>query len=300
MKAGSDKLLVPGFLMPGDTIGIVAPSSPFDMENFRRGVAVLEDMGFHVHAPEGLFKKSAYLAGSDSHRARMVNLLFSNAKIKGIVCARGGFGAMRILSLLNYEIIIKNPKFFIGFSDISAILSALYTRCGLITFHGPMVSSLGRATQRTKDALRSALLGDKKIEIRLKSGVTIQSGATRGPVIGGNLTTLVHLMGTPFMPSFKGHILFLEDRGEAAYRIDRMLTQMKMAGCFDGILGLALGYFNARNRMHEIFKIVAHVFTGLNIPILAGFDVGHGRTNLTLPLGLPAALDADAHVLQYS
>ena len=291
--------LVPARLKPGDTIGIVAPAGPFDTEKFYRGLEVLEAMGFRTSFSDDLFIKKGYLAGSDNHRAELVNRFFADKKIKAIVCARGGFGSLRILPLLDYEAIQKNPKIFVGFSDISALLSALYTKCGLVTFHGPMVTTLGNATQKTRDDLFLAFTTEKNLTIKPRQGLTIKPGKASGPVAGGNLTTLCHLIGTPFEPSFKGHILFLEDKGEASYRIDRLLTQMKIAGCLKGLTGLVLGSFEDCGPINEIFRIVQNTFKGDTIPILAGFDAGHGNSNSTIPMGLEATLDADKHLLLF-
>lgn len=280
--------LVPDRLSRGDTIGIIAPAGPFDRKKFDQGIAVLKAMGFRIVVPDELFKKKGYLAGPDIHRASLVNRCFSNSEIKAVICARGGFGSMRILPLLDYESIKKNPKIFVGFSDISALLSAFYTRCGMVTFHGPLVTTLGGASQKTKEALLSALSSGTRLEITPEMGITIRQGSVSGPVAGGNLTTLCHLVGTPFEPEFKGHILFLEDKGEAAYRIDRMLTQMKLSGCFDGLSGIALGCFEDCGETDELFGIVDSIFKEYNVPILAGFEAGHGKNNITIPMGIKA------------
>lgn len=294
------KLIIPHRLKPGDNIGIVAPASHFDMDKFNRGIAVLESMGFRTSIPDRLLNKKGYLAGSDSHRARLVNSYFADTTIKAIICARGGFGSIRILSLLDYESIKMNPKIFLGFSDVSALLSVLHSKCGLVTFHGPTVTTLGDADHKTKDTLLSILTSEKKPEIVVENGITIQSGSATGPVSGGNLTTLCHLLGTEFQPSFRGNILFLEDRGEEkSYRIDRMLTQMKLAGCFNGIEGLILGAFEDCGSNDDILKIVGNIFKGDTIPILAGLEVGHGKRNLPIPIGLKATLDADRKLLSF-
>jgi muramoyltetrapeptide carboxypeptidase len=291
--------LIPLRLKPGDTIGIVAPASPFDAGIFQRGIRTLESMGFRAYVPEGLYQKDGYLAGCDEHRAELVNRFFADRDIQAIVCAKGGFGSMRLLPLLDFESIAKNPKIFVGHSDISALLSALYTRCGLVTFHGPVVTTLADAPEETRQALIRALSTDQRLDIKAGNGITLRSGSAQGPVCGGNLTTLCHLVGTPFEPRFAGRILLLEDRGEAPYRIDRMLFQMKLAGCFEGIAGIVLGDFKDCGPMHEIFRIVTGLFKDDRIPILAGFDTGHGRQNLTIPLGIEAVLDADCQMLSF-
>lgn len=291
------KNLKPPRLKQGDTIGIVAPASHFDLEKFNKGIDLLESMGFNTSVPERLFNKKGYFAGSDLERAEMVNGYFADTNVKAIMCARGGYGSIRILSLLDYKTIQKNPKIFVGFSDVSALLSTLYLKCRLVTFHGPTVTTLGNSDNRTKDSLLSMITSGEKPEIAMESGITIQPGSASGPVLGGNLTTLCHLLGTRFQPDFKGCILFLEDRGEAAYRIDRMLSQMKLAGCFNGLAGFILGAFEDCGDTDDIIRIVGDIFKDDKIPILAGLEVGHGKRNLAIPTGLNATVNADQKLL---
>jgi len=290
-------LVKPPRLVPGDTIGVVAPAGPFEKEKFLQGVAVLESMGFRVAFDDEIFGKHGYLAGTDDQRAGRVNRLFADKSIKAIICARGGFGAMRTLALIDYEAVQSNPKIFIGYSDISALLSVLYKRCGLVTFHGPMISTLADTDKLTKDALLTALASDTMLKLAPKKGLVIRPGLASGPVVGGNLTTLCHLVGTPCEPELKGRILLLEDKGEAAYRIDRMLSQMKLAGCFEDLAGLILGSFEDCGDMAEICRIAKEIFGGDDIPVLSGFDCGHGKANITIPLGLEATLDTDRQQL---
>jgi len=286
--------------MPGDTVGIAATASPFDDDLFYRGIEILKSMGFRTLVPEDIFRKKGYLAGSDARRARVLNRLFADPEVKAVMCARGGFGSMRILPMLDFEAIRKNPKIFIGFSDISALLWGIYRKCGLAVFHGPVITTLGDADPKTRESLSAILLSDRIPEIKPEKGITLRSGTASGPVTGGNLTTLCHLTGTAFSPDFGEHILLLEDRGEAAYRIDRMLTQMKLAGCFDRLAGLVLGSFENCGRADEIFRIVRNIFKEKKLPILAGIDAGHGMPNITVPFGIRADLDADRQVLSFS
>jgi muramoyltetrapeptide carboxypeptidase len=295
----SEKIRVPARLKPGDTIGIVAPAGPFDRQTFLRGVCIIEDMGFKTFIPPGLFEKNRYLAGSDNHRAQFINQLFADMSVDAIICARGGYGSMRILPMLDYDAIQNKPKVFIGFSDITILLSVLFSRCNLVTFHGPVVTSLVDASEETKCSLFSNLTSESNLEIKLFRGITIIPGVAAGEVCGGNLTMLCHLVGTPFAPDFKNKILFLEDRGEAPYRIDRMLVHMALAGCFNGLLGIILGTFEECGPIGDVIKIIADAFEKYSIPILAGLDAGHGRHNLTIPLGIEATLDADRHSLMY-
>ena len=291
--------LIPPRLMPGDTVGIVAPAGPFDPEKFMKGKAVLESMGFQTFFDESIFHKYGFLAGTDIQRADQVNRLFADPDVQAVVCARGGYGSMRILPFLDFETIQENPKIFIGYSDISALLSVLHDRCGLVTFHGPVVTTLANAAQETIAAMRTVLTSNTILELKPEKGIVIKPGAALGTVAGGNLTTLCHLVGTPYTPSFNGKILLLEDLGEAPYRIDRMLTQMELAGCFEGLKGLVLGSFEECGQPDEIFRIVQEIFRDVDIPILSGFEIGHRGINITIPIGLGATLDADRQVLAF-
>ena len=290
---------MPARLKPGDKIGIVAPAGPFDHELFFRGVHIFEEMGFNVYVPEGLLDARGYLAGPDKHRAEIVNQLFADKSIGAIICARGGYGSLRILHLLDYDTIAKNPKIFIGFSDITALLTVLFDRCGLVTFHGPVVTSLADTHKLTVSSLFQAITSDAKLEIEVPNGITIASGTGSGILCGGNLATLCHLVGTPFVPNFANKILFLEDRAEAPYKIDRMLMQMKLSGCFRELAGIVLGSFEDCGPVEYILNIIKDAFSDCRIPIMAGLDAGHGNTNLTLPMGVEVTLDADRHLLTY-
>lgn len=282
----------------GDTIGIAAPSGAFDEERFQKGLAVIEAMGFCVCIPDGTYAAQRYLAGTDEHRAAMFNSLFADTHVKAVVCARGGFGALRMAPLLDMALIGRNPKIFVGFSDISVLLSALGEKAGLVTFHGPVVTSLANADDATVASLAAALTAVDPLHLDLPDGLTLVPGVAQGPVRGGNLAALCQMIGTPWQPKFDGCLLFLEETNEPAYRIDRMLTQMRLAGCLKGVAGVALGGFDRCGPVDLIFEIVQeHVAEG--VPILAGFPVGHGRANQTLPMGIWATLDADNRFLDY-
>jgi muramoyltetrapeptide carboxypeptidase len=290
---------IPPRLKPGDCIGIVAPASPFEEAGFYAGICILETMGFCVRFAEGIFSRSGYLAGSDLERAAQVNAAFADSDIQALVCARGGYGSMRILPYLNYEAIGRHPKLLMGFSDITALLCALYQRAGLVSCHGPVVCALSSASHRTLKSVFNALTLDALPAIHPENGIVLSPGKASGPVICGNLTTLCHLVGTPYQARMNGHILIIEDTGEKPYRIDRMLTQMKLAGAFEGLCGLGVGSFEKCGEADEIIEIIARIFHPFRIPILAGFDIGHGSDNLAVPFGRKALLDADHHLLTY-
>jgi len=293
------KIIKPARLSPGDTIGIVAPAGPFKIELFERGVAAIKEMGFEVMVPENLQNPVRYLAGTDAHRASLFNDLFNSSDINGIICARGGYGSIRILDHIDYGQLRQHPKIFLGFSDISALISAITNRAGLVVFHGPNITTLGRATPQTKASFYRAVTSDQPLDIRPEKPRVISPGKCTGLVSGGNLATLCHLLGTPYSPTYKGKILVMEDTGEAPYKIDRMLFQMRMAGCFQGVSGVVLGSFQDCGNYEGICEITAKLFEDLQVPILGGFDIGHVDGNVTIPMGIRATLDTDQGALIY-
>lgn len=293
-RASRRRIVRPPRLARGSRIGIVAPASAFDREELRRGCRVLEAMGFRVDLPAGLFSVQGAFAGEDAHRAGLLEQLFRDPEIEAVLCARGGWGSLRILPLLDYEAIARHPKALIGFSDATALLSAVAARTGLVVFHGPMAAGLGEAGRRTRAGLRRALCSGEPLSIRFRRRDVLRPGCAAGRLAGGNLTTLCHLIGTPFAPSFENAILFLEDRGEAPYRIDRMLTQMRLAGLLSRVRGVVLGSFRDCGPPEEIGRIVLEALGDRRLPVAAGLAAGHGEPNLTLPLGARATLDTEA------
>jgi len=286
------------FLKPGSTLGVCAPSGRFDAEKLDMGIQVLINSGFQVRVQEEIFQKKRYLAGDDVSRAKIVNKLFSDPGIGGIICARGGFGALRILNHLDWDMIRQNPKPFIGFSDITAILISILHETGMPVIHGPNVVSLATADQKTIDSLVDTLSGMKK-PIEIPDARVIREGICSGILKGGNLATLCHLIGTRFQPEFSGAVLFFEDIGEPAYKIDRMLTQMKMAGVFDEIRGVITGSFENCSNEEYIEEIINECFDEYQIPVISGLDAGHGNTNLSLLFGEILQMDTRTLKIQW-
>jgi len=278
------------FLKTGDTIGICAPSARFDLQQFNAGVKVLKGLGYKVKIPEEIFEKKRYLAGDDILRADVINRLFSDPDIDGIICARGGFGAMRLLDHLNWDLIRENPKLFIGFSDITAILLSIMDKTNKPVVHGPTVVSIAKAQNKTLESFQQTIQGCFG-EIKTVNGRVLRPGKRRGIFKGGNISTISHLLGTKFQPGFKNAILFLEDIGEPAYKIDRMLSQLKMAGMFKEIAGVITGSFEKCDNGEYIDEIFLEIFQEYNIPIITGLDAGHGKINLSLPMGTNIELD---------
>lgn len=296
---GQRRLLKPRRLAPGAVIGVAAPAGPFERSALEGGQQVLREMGFEVVVPQAVFAACGYLAGPDGQRAAVFNRLIADPDIDAVICARGGYGCLRVLPYLDYGAIARDPKPVIGFSDVTALLWALYSRCGLIGFHGPLVTTLADAAEADRRCLRSALTAGDRLLLGFEDAVALRQGKASAPLAGGNLTTLCHLLGTAYAPVFRDHIVFLEDRGEAPYRIDRMLTQMTMAGCFEGVQGIVLGSFSDCGDAAEVRRVLAGAFADASGPILAGVGVGHGGANATLPLGAEVLLDAGARSLHF-
>ncbi|MDJ0888602.1 MAG: LD-carboxypeptidase [Desulfobacterales bacterium] len=289
----------PPRLKPGDTLGVAAPAGPFDIDSFQQGMQVLRDMGFRLEIPEGVYKRNGFLAGADNERAAILNRLFADPDVRGIICARGGYGSTRLEPFLDWELIRANPKVFMGFSDITVLHHLIVTRGCLATFHGPMGTTLAQAPEDTRQAFMRALTAAAPITINAGPGGVVRPGEGRGPVAGGNLAMICHLLGTPLQPDFSGCLLFMEEVNEAPYRIDRMLQQMKLAGCFRSVRGIFFGDFVDCGAKDTIEAIISEWFADSAFPVLTGFAIGHGRRNLTLPMGLTAQLTSDPPQLRF-
>ncbi len=292
-------MIIPKPLKAGDKVGIAAPAGPFEIDRFEKGLAVIGAMGFVPVVDDDIYKRNRHLAGPDRHRARHLNHLFANDEIRVIFCARGGFGCLRVLPYLDYDLIKAHPKTLVGFSDVTALLVTLVQRCGLVCLHGPVVTSMGGADKGSKTRLKQMLTADAPADLSPVDPVVIRAGRARGVLTGGNLTTICHLVGTDFAPDFSGKIVLLEDVNEVPYRLDRMLTQMRLAGCFENIAGLVLGSFKDCGATEEITAVFEDVFADFKGPILGGFEIGHGKRNLALPVGVHAEIDTDQTKLRF-
>jgi muramoyltetrapeptide carboxypeptidase len=299
MSFNQKRVVRPHRLNAGDTIGIVAPAGPFDRESFEQGIALIHRMGFATKTDSRIFSREGYLAGTDASRAAQVNAMVTDSEVQAIMCARGGYGTLRMLDALDYAAIGSFAKVFIGFSDITALHRAILLRSSLVTLHGPMVTTLPRSDDKSRIAWYQTLTEPVAPAMDLSHARVLKAGQAEGMLTGGNLATLCHLTGTTLGMGFKGQILLLEEIGEAPYRIDRMLTQMKMAGLFEGLAGIMLGSFEDCGSMDEIDALVQERFADMSFPIVSGVCVGHGRCNWTVPLGLTARLDTIAGELRF-
>jgi muramoyltetrapeptide carboxypeptidase len=286
------------FLKKGDCVGVAAPGARFDKTRLDQGIACLKSLGFGVKVPAEIFDQKRYLAGDDRCRAEVIHDLAVDPDIKGIICARGGFGAMRMLSHLDWHLIETHPKLFVGFSDATALLTAVMQQARTGVVHGPNLVSLAEADPVTRTAFLDAVTG-RVTGVSIDRGVCVAPGCAEGILAGGNLATLTHLLGTKFAPDFSQAVVFLEDVGEPAYKIDRMLTQMKLAGVFTRVRGVITGTFERCDHPEYLPEIFADIFGEYQIPVLMGLDAGHGAVNLSLPMGCPIHLDTDLMTLQW-
>ncbi|MCP4578543.1 MAG: LD-carboxypeptidase [Deltaproteobacteria bacterium] len=290
-------VIKPPKLETGDLVGVISPAGPVSESDLQPGLKILESFGFDVRLAPHVYDMEGYLAGKDEARLDDLHAMLQDRDTKAVFCARGGYGSLRLLDRIDYDLIRSNPKILVGFSDITALLMAVHAKTGLVTFHGPMVRGLDRGHQSNWESLLRLLTSDKPAKPDLSGCSVLAPGRAKGPLIGGNLSMICHLLGTPFMPRLDGCILFLEDRGEALYRLDRMLTHLALAGGLKGISGLIAGQFEGCGETADINRLFSDIISEPGIPLVTGFPVGHGKQNLALPLGLTADLDTETMTL---
>jgi muramoyltetrapeptide carboxypeptidase len=295
----------PKALKAGDTVAVVAPAAAIERTHLERGVNVLASLGFRVKVTERLLARSGVLAGDDVDRARELQSSFADPEVKGIFAARGGYGCGRLLPLLDFQAIARTPKVFVGFSDETFILNALIERAGMVSFHGPMVAmDFARGlSPRSLEHLQRLLSGELH-GFELEARETIHPGSAQGEVIGGCLSVLVATLGTPYAPNFDGRILFLEDTGEKAYRIDRMLVQLRQAGALSRVAGIVFGAIRPVEGDEQEARLIARFITeqtaDAGCPVLYGIEAGHGTENFAIPFGVAAQIDGGARRIVFT
>jgi muramoyltetrapeptide carboxypeptidase len=289
----------PAPLRRGGRIGVVAPAGCVDDELLSAGVQALQQDGFQVELAPGVHDRKGYLAGDDEKRARDLEGFFCRPDLDAIFCARGGFGSIQLIPHLT-ERIRSHPKIFAGYSDVTSLLNWLLQSCGMVTFHAPMVAMdfAHGLSPHSRDHLWGTLTGEKwtwKIEV----GEVIRSGKVQAEMLGGCLSVVVTTLGTPYEIDTTGKMLFLEDIGEKPYRVERMLTHLKMAGKLERLAGLVFGDFTQCNGEgpRNVREIIGDLFYEAPYPVVMGIPAGHGRENLALPFGVELALDGDAGTL---
>ncbi len=314
--AQGQPLLRPKRLQPGDTIAFINPSSAiYERAPYEIARDSLQALGFKVKEAPNLRARYGQFAGTDAQRAADVNAMFADPTVQGILALTGGSGGNRILPLLDYGLIRRNPKVVAGFSDITALINAIHVQTGLVTFHAPVgISEWNpfsvehfRGTLVDAQAMLLANPRDKDDNIVPKGGriTTVRGGKARGPLVGGNLAVLTSLAGSPYWPKFDGAILFLEEINEYLYRVDRMLSTLKISGALSKVAGVVIGGFTnctpgdgnyGTLTLDEMFD---DYFKPLNVPVYSGASFGHIKRKFTLPVGLPVEMDADAGTVRY-
>lgn len=283
--------LLPGRLFPGATIGVISPAGPISEAETYSGLSLIQERGFNIRLGRYLYQRNGYLSADDGSRLEDFHAMVANPEVHAVFCARGGYGTMRLLGRLNYDLIRDHPKIIAGYSDITALLLSVWWKTGLVGFHGPMIRDCAEKGTGQMDELLDLLEGRSDISVFLR-GPVIRRGTAEGPLVGGNLTMICHLAGTPFMPALDGCILFLEDRGEPLYRIDRMLTQLALGGQLKRIAGLVAGDFIDCGDTGAIHKMICDMTADIGVPVASGLPLGHGLENIALPIGAGAQLDA--------
>jgi muramoyltetrapeptide carboxypeptidase len=303
-------IIKPRRLSPGDLIGILAPASPVaDPSRIERGVRYLERNGYRALVAGNVGKARGYLAGTDQERVADMHSLFGNPEVKAILCARGGYGTPRLLSMLDYRLIARNPKIFVGYSDITAMQLAIWKKCGLVTYQGPMlaVDLYGEVDPFAEEWFWKILTSRGPLgmlPIDAGTAIPVRTGKARGRLLGGNLALLCAIVGTRYQPDFSGAMLFLEDTDEEPYRIDRMFTQLRHASILERSTGILLGQFTDSEpkdpakpslTLAEAFEDAA---SWSSIPILSNLPFGHIPRKLTIPIGIRARFDAEARTVE--
>jgi muramoyltetrapeptide carboxypeptidase len=301
-------------LRPGDPVAVIAPAGPFDRESFETGVAVVAER-YRVQYDPGIFQQERYLAGDDHRRLEELEHALADPSIRGIFCARGGYGTMRLLQGLQglqprpgdqpgviapsiAKAAVAKP--LVGFSDITALHQWRQSQ-GIVSIHGPVMTQLGRLGRPTSERLFSLLESQSPAE-PLRGSTSFVEGFAEGPLLGGNLSVFTRLLGTPFMPALDGAVLLLEDVGERPYRLDRMWTHLELAGVFRKISGIVLGSFThceERDAAYSGQDVLRELAVATGLPCATGFPIGHGDINEPVPLGVRVRLDATTAQLTF-
>jgi len=286
----------------GDKIGILSPASPLEKEKIKKGAEFIKSFGFETEISKSSFSisKHSYMAGSIKERIDDLHYMFKKDEIKAIICARGGYGSMRILEHIDYQLIRDNPKIFVGYSDTTALLMAIIKKAGIITFHGPMLKDIMELSNKYLSLFWN-ILQKKCKEIKAEKAKALLSAEKEieGILLGGNLSIIASLVGTDYLPICKKVIFFLEDINEPYYKIDRMLTQLRLSGFFKNVSALILGQFKDCGKKDIINQIVLDIVSDIGFPILYDFPIGHSNQNMLIPLGIRVRLNTEQKTITF-
>jgi muramoyltetrapeptide carboxypeptidase len=292
-------MMLPPSLQPGDTIAIMAPSSKVDRESIEKAQELLESLGYKVRVHPQTFVYDLQSAGTKAQKIAAFHELWADPEVKAIFAAGGGNRSGYMLEGLDYDLIKRNPKIFMGYSDVTALLSAIHAKTGLVTFHGPCMKTFARTLPPKQIRQCFNLLAGTDPALPFGGAKILRGGTAKGPLIGGNLSLFTSLVGTPYMPKLDGAILYLEDCSDELSRFDRMFLQLRNAGVFDRISGLIVGQFidmrdSGRSRfLRKLPQVIAEVTEGKDFPVILNAPFGHGRKLPVYPFGASAVLKAD-------
>ncbi len=292
-------MIVPPAVASGGTIGVIAPGGAVKPDALAAGVAWLEGRGFRVRLGEHVLARRRYFAGETALRLADFERMVRDPDVGAIVCARGGYGTTHLLPLLDPGLVLEHPKLLVGYSDVSPLLGMLVERCGIVAIHGPMVATdLAKGLTARASERFSALLAAPTSAWREPVGEVVAQGTATGRLVGGCLSSLVALLGTPYAVETDGAVLFLEDVAERPYRIDRMLTHLRLAGKLERVAAVILGSFadcqGPGGDDDDAAAVFREFFADAAFPVIAGFPAGHLSENLPLALGLPVRVDTDS------
>ena len=284
-------------LRSGARIALVAPASPFSSDDFHLACQLLEQKGFEPHPGRHIFQKRGYLCGTESQRAQDLLEALVDPTVAAVVCVRGGYGSGRLIPWIPFASLPKAPKPFVGYSDITFLHQALQSQGGWVTLHGPNLVDLALRPEGVQQ-LSETLQGLNRFEWPVSSQQILRRGHAKGVLRGGNLTCLSHLVGTPHMPDLRNALLFLEDRGEALYRLDRVMTHLKLSGHLGSVRGLILGHFQDCGDPFKLWDMMLEHTHEMRIPIFAGMPFGHSWPNDILPLGGVFLMDSGSGIFK--
>ncbi|MEN8192302.1 MAG: LD-carboxypeptidase [Bacteroidota bacterium] len=307
-QSTTQQRIKPPRLKKGDTVGIIAPGGYITQEELNKSIQNVEKLGLKPYFTENILERNGYLSGTDKQRSDDINHMFSNDKVDGIICSRGGYGCNRILPMLDYSLIKANPKVLVGYSDITALHNAIFAKTGLVTFHGPVATStfndfsinhFVNVLMEPKEKYTFNHSDDYKTGADYEI-YTIREGNAEGELVGGNLRIVTTLLGTPYDVDYKNKMLFLEEIDEKPYRIDRMLTELYLAGKLQQVSAIALGVFKNCDKKvgtqkgeltFSLKEVLFDRLYNLGVPVIYGLSFGHIENKYTLPFGIKAKLD---------
>lgn len=295
--------LHPNVLRAGDAVALVSPAGPLAESRVQAAVQELTGWGLRPRVYPHALDTHSFYAGTDEHRVADLNDALADPEIRAVLCNRGGYGVQRILAHVDFDAVRRDPKLLIGFSDITALHGALWTKARLATVHGPVAGQL-ELGGLFASTVRHALMSTEPVVVEASADEPTYrvrtSGIAEGILLGGNLSMLSTCIGTPYMPDLEGAILLIEDVNEAAYRIDRLLTHLLNCGILQGVAGVAVGQFSEPGNGNAVIKsadVLIERLGDLGIPVLGGLSIGHGDRNIAVSLGTYARLDADSGTL---